>query len=386
MAGKNVNGKFYYVASVFLIYLYFLDTGGWIGLRLAVLLCMLAMTFLVTIRIRIPVNLLWLLFISLIAPSMFVSSITNISFEDSLKYIYPIIVFPLYFYIADNLKITPCHLIDVGGLFALTVIILFAAYYCNVPFAMEIMEYLSNTPDAGFFKEKSTFVDGVIHNIYFKATLLLVPIGVLAVGYKKYAISCLVIVALIIAQSKAGIVVLFIFSAWTVLGNRLFNIPFISFASAIGVLVFNYVSNVDALRDDLLTGSSVRLLHIDSVFKQYSNDWYYLFTGFGPGSEFYSEGFGGFTDDNEISQLEMLRRYGVGFTILFITVYFSIVKKCFRQGKYIEGKSFLSYFIICATNPVLLSAPALFFYAIFISFVMRSDTEIGFRSCKKLDV
>lgn len=106
--------------------------------------------------------------------------------------------------------------------------------------------------------------------------------------------------------------------------------------------------------------NAIKYAHIGSYLELFEENPIYLLLGQGPGTGFYSEGFGEFVYKTEWSYLELLRCYGV-FSLL-ITFVFARPLYAFWKARnqnhltYCIFWSYLTYLIIAGTNPLLLSS------------------------------
>jgi hypothetical protein len=234
---------------------------------------------------------------------------------------------------------------------------------------LSLIDFLASEPSAGFFKEKATFLNVPVQGIYFKATLLLTPIGLLAYSKKQWGAFFLILCALVIAQSKTGIVLLIIFCSF--LNFKRMNLVKYSTLTVVALGTTVLIFSIEALYEDIALGLVTRSLHFVSIYEAFSDSWSTLFSGFGAGSTFYSYGFLEYTDDSEISQLEVLRRYGIVFFLTICYFYLYGIFRLLRNNNKPLAMALLLYFVVSASNPVLLATPAIIFYAIVSSLIFR---------------
>ncbi len=102
--------------------------------------------------------------------------------------------------------------------------------------------------------------------------------------------------------------------------------------------------------------NSIKLGHIDSYVQEFNRNPSVLVWGEGAGSAFYSEGFEDWTTVTELSYLELIRVFGIPVTLFFLVGLFWISRRLFRQGQFGLGIAFISYLVICASNPLLISS------------------------------
>ena len=136
------------------------------------------------------------------------------------------------------------------------------------------------------------------------------------------------------------------------------------------VLIVTIFSDIPEIATSILdAGAAPRLLHFPAVWNYFSGRPIYFLFGGGPGSVFFTEAFifqenGGWTDDSEISQLEALRIYGVFFTMYLLFLFVKLSKKTVSEGLSAFSYALWSFFLVAASNPVLLTTPAIIFYSI----------------------
>jgi hypothetical protein len=155
-------------------------------------------------------------------------------------------------------------------------------------------------------------------------------------------------------------VVFFIFvKAHSQILIKRFSILYISALVFISSLYFFNTStdiNVDG-------GVSVRNLHLSSIVTNINHKPSIMLFGSGPGSRFYTSGFEAFTDNIEISQLEILRKYGLLFFILIHLILLRTVTNLFRSNNIELVFAIFGYYIVSFSNPVLMSTPFILFFA-----------------------
>lgn len=106
--------------------------------------------------------------------------------------------------------------------------------------------------------------------------------------------------------------------------------------------------------------NEVKYGHIGSYVELFEGNPMYLLLGQGPGTGFYSEGFGEFVYKTEWSYLELIRCYGV-FALLIIYVFVRPLYAFWKARNqdyltYCMFWSYLAYLVIAGTNPLLLSS------------------------------
>lgn len=364
-----------------LLFLFILDTGGWLFARpLVVILFLIKLLGKRVLIISKREILPWFILVILLLPSLINARGQNIPTIVSLTYIYPLLVFPIFLIFSNTLKLNRTSLFYVGYYFSATVILFFILRLINFGPVNGIVQYLQANPSSGFFDEKNAFFGRRLPVVYFKATLLLVPINILSLYYSKYTLYALTLLALVLAPSRTGVVVVVLFSLPNFYKKNRTWFKYILFFLLVYLAQMFYKNWKLISELFLFAGGLTRFTHIAAIVEYLQRNPWFIFFGAGPGSTFFSEAFinqenKGFTDDSEISQFEVLRRYGIFFLIYLIYLFKIVLKKFLLSRRKGDYYALLSYFIVSASNPVLLTAPAMFYYAITISTLKHSSDE-----------
>lgn len=152
---------------------------------------------------------------------------------------------------------------------------------------------------------------------------------------------------------SAFLIVLFIYLCYTfyikkkVFKSAFLIVLFFSFA-LVGTVLFLTVKN---------SSSGAKDGHIISYIEMFSQNPSYFLIGTGPGSYFYSKGFGEFTTNTEISYLELVRMFGVFFSVFIVGIYLRpfFLIKCIESFENLSlAIAYLAYLFIAGTNPLLI--------------------------------
>ncbi|WP_303176467.1 ligase [Paraprevotella xylaniphila] len=107
------------------------------------------------------------------------------------------------------------------------------------------------------------------------------------------------------------------------------------------------------------TSNMIKYAHLESYMKLFDRHPIFLLLGQGPGTSFYSSGFGRFTTITEWTYVELLRNYGI-WCIGILAV---ILKPLYTFYQYKEDNltfvmmvSYLAYLFVAGTNPLLISS------------------------------
>jgi hypothetical protein len=317
----------------------------------------------------------WFVLLLLMIPSLYNALEQGVELGTSLTYVYPLLIFPIY--LVATSKLVTRDIINSGKYFCIFILFLFVFRTFNIGPIDTFFNYLIDQKNAGFFSEKVSFFSMPLQGIYFKATLLLVPIGILSIFEKRWVILMLIFAALFVAPSRTGIIVIVIFLLVHLFKHK---ILYMLLVFLLLILIFAYILlySSNELILDFLVGGSTRMLHVDAVIDYFTAHPNYFFFGGGAGSVFYTEAFSlqenlGFTDDIEISQLEILRRYGVFFLVYLFFVFYKVGRGLWINGRKDLTLALILYFLVSASNPVLLTAPAVLFYSVILNELEKSS-------------
>ena len=110
-------------------------------------------------------------------------------------------------------------------------------------------------------------------------------------------------------------------------------------------------------------GTNIRIGHLRSVYDEFASRPAALSFGFGAGSTFYSEGFQEVTDNIELSQFEILRKYGLfGLTVLIVYIAAAAARARAIEATVPLAEAIACYFLVAMSNPVLLTFGAMLLY------------------------
>lgn len=231
--------------------------------------------------------------------------------------------------------------------------------------ATDLPEYVSCHIDPYIGTNKS----GELHTrVYFTATLWLVPGAVYFFGMRRFLFGTLCALGLIAAVSKAGAVIALGFSAVVLIRNRTGRIlgPVAVAACLLaGAFLFpDFWFDVDDAFSSDSESISIRWDHAESLDDLVTANPLILLTGQGAGTAYYSRGAGASVGRIEVDHLDMLRRYGLPWTLAYCLLYVAVVARLLKSDgaeEKVVGWAFLSIFIAAATNPQLITPMGLFY-------------------------
>lgn len=135
-----------------------------------------------------------------------------------------------------------------------------------------------------------------------------------------------------------------------------------SFICSVSIMFF-VVLFFKILLDSEEASFSIKAGHLKGIEEQiFSSPLRSLFVGFGPGSLFYSYGTNNLRSITELTYWDMFRQYGILNGLFMILAFLFPVFSCFWGGKkykrkrFVFGISFLLYYFIAGTNPLLFSS------------------------------
>ena len=269
-------------------------------------------------------------------------------------------------------------LVCTGNIFAVVVIITFVSLIFDIPYLSEhIYDYLKDL--SGSFMRIDLF-GYPYFRVYFQSLLTFVPLAIAAYFLKKRWSMFLFLLILVVALSRYGVFsVILITLALNKFGEKKVSkfivygfLPFL-----ICFLVFVFITSLNNYSDYELNfeSSNVRIGHAISTFLSFDISNFLI--GQGPGSFFYSLGALAEVDNTEISYLELLRKYGVFWWLLFFSYINWIFFKLYKFERYELIIIIFSFIFVAASNPVLtsMSFSVLFGYSIAVI--------INFSSSKK---
>jgi len=357
--------------AIFSVLTTMLDSGGELGLRTFGLLLLGALFWRrPTFSLSKSMLFGWFVILLLLVPATMRSAFQGIEIKNIVVWIYPFLSFPLIYLIAKSSAIAERSFINAGFIFAIIIVLLFVGRITGNDTLMWLNDILTSKA-SGFFNQKQVFFEDAMPVVYFQGTLSLVFVSVLAVGKKCYFRYAVMLLALILAPSRFGVTVSLV-SASTIIFLSLGNPTKQFFAGLSLVAAFFFALAVlpgsfNEIFSNESHGSRVRLGHFHSVMNDVDADPTIALIGAGPGTSFYSEGFDEYTDNIEISQLELVRKYGILFFFGLAIFFLVLVTSLWRVGRQYMAVALISQFVVATSNPVLLSSSFILFLSMALS-------------------
>jgi hypothetical protein len=224
------------------------------------------------------------------------------------------------------------------------------------------------------------FGDILLPNVYFKATLFLVPTYIYFLYSAKPIKALIVLLALVRAFSKAGFTICLLFTLSYLFlqkGNRRFKTAIIALFLVVSPWFFSFEQFTDELIQSIIGQSEtaqVRIGYLDSLYKMFSENPSSLLLGQGAGSFFYAQNLGDNLSNIELDHLNAIRKFGLPWFLVFSAFVLVLSYKLFKSklpDDRTVGLALLSIFLAAGTNPILLSPPFLMFMAMSLDFYWR---------------
>lgn len=132
--------------------------------------------------------------------------------------------------------------------------------------------------------------------------------------------------------------------------------------------------------------NDIKYAHLVSYAHLFNQNLEYLFIGQGPGTMFYTEGFGRMTAETEWTYLEVVRCYGL-FAVVILAVYLYPLYCCLRKRKdsFMLGLAavYFIFLMVGGTNPFLLNSQGMTMVWIMYSYISRNNAlrypELNFK-------
>lgn len=365
---------------VFVLFSFIIDSGGPIGIRMLSLGLAVAvggLNFLLQRNRKMDVYfLIFIFFLLIFSICGFISAAINgIELKVAYIWILPVVSVPVFYFFFLSFKTDDLvkGVVYTGWVFSFVILMTFFSLYFLGESSLTIIQHY-DLP--GWFYIRP---DGY-PQVYFQATLVLVLITIYSYfkNYKKSAFVFCFILLMCLSRFGFSTSMAFILLGMTgiVLYIRRYVTTIFILQSALFViacLVMYLQVGMDYVMDG--SGFQIRLGHLISIFDAMRFD--NLMIGMGPGSEVYSIGFEKFTDNIEISQLELIRKYGFVGYFIYTLAFFFLLTSLVKKNKFPEIYALYGFYIASYSNPVLLS----FSFSVFAGcFLATSGSEIRIKS------
>lgn len=360
-----LSGRTRHIVNVLCITCLLLDSGGGLGLRNVAFLIIFGYAFWSVYRnalINKAFIMLYGIFIISILPAIYVSINNAIPIGDMMIWVVAFLLIPFLYLYAKESRLDSRAFVTGGVIFSVIILLLFFGRLFDVTVAVDVNNFISDRSN-GFFHNKEYVSGDVLPNVYFQGTLGLVICGTVCLEQRKNWSFVLILIALILAPSRFGFLVLCAWAAFLFLRRSPARVLYLPFVVPILFIILNSL----AFGTELLgafTGqgddSGIRSGHLKSIYEILSNDISGLFFGQGPGSIFFSKGFNYYTDNIEMSQVEYIRKYGIlSFAAFNLFYFWPIFSK--KPNTFTLKGALVVYYLVSFSNPVLFSIFAMLF-------------------------
>ncbi len=363
------------------LFFFIIDSGGPLGLRnIAAAIVVFGSFSFFIIKFRyISISrdvLVAFFFLALNASfSILVSTGNSIELSEVMVWIIPYISFPLFVLFFSIFKRCDLYrgVIVCGWIFSSLIFFVFVMF---ILYGDTVSLYFKELNYPGWFYIRQ---DGY-PQVYFQSTLSLVVFSVFAFmhGYKYSSIIFTIALGLCLSRFGVLVSVFFILLSLTISARNLSKITLISFIPLnIVFLISIYViySMAPVGIDYTISSSMIRFGHLNSIVEQ--SDLISTIFGNGAGSYFYSIGFERLTNNIEVSQLEILRKYGLLGYILVGAAFFVMQVNLFRRGEFKNQVSLFAFYLVSYSNPVLMTFMFSIFSGVFLSRHIKVNGKLG---------
>lgn len=343
-----------------------IDSGGGLGLRnisfLIIILFAVYQLFIIK-KVNKYFLILYITLLLSLIPGIFVS-LSNPAIQINVILVWTSVFFliPLFFLYVQGSKLNNIVFVKSGAFFGLLIIFLFFGRLFGNPAANAINDYIVLHSN-GFFGDKSFISGNILPNVYFQGTLSLIICAVISLQGKHYYSYGIILIALILAPSRFGFIVLILWGLIVFVRKSFLRVLVVPlFAVIIFLVLYNlpFGTEVLGIFNGQSDGVEIRNGHIQSVINEFKGRPLAFFTGEGPGSEFYTKGYGRYADNIELSQFEYLRKYGIVSFIAATFFYFWPLLGKKKDTFFLKG-ALIMYYFVSFSNPVLYSIFAMLF-------------------------
>ena len=350
--------RFKNLLNILCIYLLLIDSGGGAKLRLFSLLYIVIHSILFLLnnkKFNFIYIILWVLLIFSLFPSILISLESNVTISNIIPWITALLFSPIIYMFIINAEVSLNEIIYSGLFFSLTIIFIFFGRLMNIQFFAIINDFFLINSN-GFFGY--VIVNEIpFPNVYFQATLSLVPIAILSIFFKKYLITILLLIALIVSPSRTG----FLFVCFYLIANITLN-NFSPFKILLFTLLLISLFSFPPIFDRFIKmftseneGSSIRIGHLSSIYDFFIKNPINIIFGQGPGTYFYSYGTKTLENNMEISQVEFIRKFGLISFFFFLAFYFIPFLSIKKDNTKPIIHALFFYFLVSFSNPVMYS-------------------------------
>lgn len=291
--------------------------------------------------------------------------IRNINFDSGFVNMYSTTFLLLLIFFIDNEKIKVDTGFNLSCFIIATLTIVLSLIIIKIPASAILVIENEKLKKIFMFAEHKRFLYWWISGVFHRASpLLIIQLGIIfrkfLSGHKKRNLFFTVyyLLAMFFTGTRANI-----FAALLVVGLiYIYNLYFVRRKVYITVflcLIFMLFAGIMLFL--LLTvknsSSDMKDAHMISYNILFSEHPSYILFGQGPGAYFYDVGWKNFCTNTEMSYMELLRMFGIFFTVMIISLYcYPFIYFIKRQNleNFCISISYLAYLFIAGTNPLLI--------------------------------
>ena len=256
-------------------------------------------------------------------------------------------------------------IVRMGVLVALLTLAMLAAYLIFPPLFLVLYAITIDKQIAMIALSRNILGVGIGMFYYKTSSLMIFPFSYYCSRVFQRGISwwsslamCLLFgTALLISGTRANVLaVLFVAAAWTLI--RIQKSGGWLIALAVGALVIAVVTAtvIPKYGDNKIQSNAIKLGHLRSYEREFSEKPSVLLWGEGANTTFYSEGSQDWVSVSEVTYVELVRVFGLPMTILFIAGLMWIALALFAEGTLYIALAYVAYLAITVLDPLLISS------------------------------
>ena len=228
--------------------------------------------------------------------------------------------------------------------------------------------FLKNSFGQCIFIARRSFIGITVFQVFYKTS----PLAIICLAFSSYIFlekrntkyllqSLLLFFYLFVSGTRMNILCAICILIWSVMYHCIRYKKYVLVSAIFGLSCFSFIVILALLLSDKGDYSlNVKTLHIVSYNQLFSsNILRYLFVGDGPGAEFFTLGFNRMDSVTELSYYDLIRNYGLIFSIMILFVYLFPVINTNRKNKGLGlsmNIGYLLYLSVAGTNPFLFSS------------------------------
>ncbi len=371
-----------YLSTCFFVLINILDNKGELGLKYISFFILVISLFFVKHKISKSDNLLLICLIGFYALSIITTSLNGGDFIMSLKYNF-------FFYTIFICLLLTKHIDKVrtlnfvmSTLFYCSLMIILGNFFSVIfpidPIIKFVKIFAMNFDDYDGVRQNNI----IMAKIYFHFTLFLPSAFAFFLYEKNYLKTILLSIAIILSISRGAIIITALISVIYILNYEslkglvikliLLFITSLILIQIIDLLIPNIFFHLFELNNSSNFTVSTRMNQFNLVFDALLDNFDYLLFGMGSGTPIYSPFLNEFAYNLEIAPLEILRKYGVLFFILFFGSLMKIILQNLKSNKR-NSIILLSLLLATFSNPILTSPLFILIYFL----CSKSNTKLS---------